>query len=313
MSLINEFSREEYLLKGNAACAGCGPALALRYVLKALGPRTVLVIPASCSSIIAGAYPKSAFKVPVYHIAFAASAATASGLVEGLEAQGIEANVVVWAGDGGTVDIGLQGLSGAAERNHNITYICYDNEAYMNTGIQRSGATPYGAWTTTTPLGNKGRKKDLPFIMAAHNIPYVATASPAFPKDLVNKVAKAQKIRGFKYIHILAPCPTGWRYDPRLTVKIARLAVMTGFWPLLEIEHGRLRLNSPSMNLLDPARRRPLKEYLELQGRYRHLSEEDLKVLQRQIDEQWARIKAMLKVQEELEDQVEQGQGERQR
>ena len=160
MKSILGLPAEEYLLKGNPSCAGCGATLALRHVLEALGPRTVLVIPASCTSVIAGAYPKSSLKVPVYHVAFASAAAVASGLVEALEALGGDANVVVWAGDGGTVDIGLQGLSGAAERGHNVLYICYDNEAYMNTGIQKSGSTPYGAWTTTTPSGNRGWKKD---------------------------------------------------------------------------------------------------------------------------------------------------------
>ena len=297
MKILGYIPAEEYLLKGNPSCAGCGAALTLRHVLKALGPRTVLIIPASCTSIIAGAYPKSSLKVPVYHIAFAAAAATASGLAEGLEALGEQANVVVWAGDGGTVDIGLQGLSGAAERNHNVLYICYDNEAYMNTGIQKSGSTPYGAWTTTTPTGNRGRKKDMVFIMAAHGVPYVATASPAYPRDLIAKVRKASKIRGFKYIHVLTPCPPGWRFDPSLTVKVARLAVTTGFWPLLEIEHGVLRLTGPSARLLDPKLRKPLKEYLRLQGRYAHLREEDYEELQRVIDDQWERIKAWLSAQ----------------
>lgn len=294
MKILEYIPAEEYLLKGNPSCAGCGAALTLRHVLKALGPRTVLIIPASCTSIIAGAYPKSSFKIPVYHIAFAAAAATASGLAEGLEALGEQANVVVWAGDGGTVDIGLQGLSGAAERNHNVLYICYDNEAYMNTGIQKSGSTPYGAWTTTTPTGNRGRKKDMVFIMAAHGVPYVATASPAYPQDLIAKVRKASKIRGFKYIHVLTPCPPGWRFDPSLTVKVARLAVTTGFWPLLEIEHGVLRLTGPSARLLDPKLRKPLREYLRLQGRYAHLREEDYEELQRIVDDQWERIKAWL-------------------
>ncbi len=298
MGILDVIPREEYILKGNPSCAGCGAALTLRYLLKALGPKTVLVIPACCTSIIAGAYPKSSFKVPVYHIAFAASAATASGLAEGLEALGMDANVVVWAGDGGTVDIGLQGLSGAAERNHNVLYVCYDNEAYMNTGIQRSGSTPYGAWTTTTPGGNKGRKKDMVFIMAAHGIPYVATASPAYPTDLISKVKKAVSIRGFKFIQVLTPCPPGWRFDPSKTVKLARLAVLTGVWPLLEIERGKLRLTGPSAKLLKPENRRPLREYLELQGRYAHLTSEDYEVLQRLVDERWRRIENWIKTQE---------------
>ncbi|MEZ0345100.1 MAG: pyruvate synthase subunit PorB [Infirmifilum sp.] len=289
------FPREEYILKGHAACPGCGATLLLRHVLKALGPNTYLVIPACCTSVIAGPHPKSAFNVPVLHIAFAASAAAASGMSEALEKLRKEANVVVWAGDGGTVDIGLQALSGAAERGNNIIYICYDNEAYMNTGIQKSGSTPYKAWTTTTPTGNPGMKKDVPGIMVAHRVPYVATINPAYPNDIYNKLRKAASIRGgLKYIHALSPCPPGWRYDPALTVKIARLAVETGVWVLYEVENGVFRLTGPSVKLVDKKYRKPVAEYLKLQGRFAHLTADDVERIQAWVDEQWENIARMV-------------------
>ncbi len=289
------FPHQEYILRGNAACPGCGATLILRYVLKALGPKTIMVIPACCTSVIAGPYPRTAFKIPILHIAFAASAAAASGIAEAVEQLGLkDTNVVVWAGDGGTVDIGLQALSGAAERNHNMIYICYDNEAYMNTGIQKSSATPYGAWTTTTPTGNKGIKKDLPMIMRAHNISYITTLNPAYPNDIYNKIRKAKKIRGFKYFHALSPCPPGWRYDSSLTVEVARLAVLTGMWILYEWEYGTFRLTGPSRNLLDKKKRKPVVEYLRLQGRFRHLSDEEIDRIQEMVDEKWNRIQELL-------------------
>ncbi len=293
------FPQEEYILKGHAACPGCGATLLLRHVLKALGPNTYIVIPASCTSIIAGPHPRSAFRVPVLHIAFAASAAAASGMVEALEKLGKPANVVVWAGDGGTVDIGLQALSGAAERGHNIIYICYDNEAYMNTGIQKSGSTPYKAWTTTTPKGNLSFKKDVPSIMVAHRVPYVATINPAYPNDIMYKLRKASSIKGgLKYIHAFSPCPPGWRYDPSLTVKIARLAVETGVWVLYEVENGKFSLTGPSRNLLKKENRKPVAEYLKLQGRFAHLTQEDIDEIQELVDEQWRRIEEIIAEQE---------------
>ncbi len=289
------FPREEYLLKGHAACPGCGATLLLRHVLKTLGPDTYLVIPACCTSVIAGPHPRSAFKVPVLHIAFAASAAAASGMSEALEKLGKKGNVVVWAGDGGTVDIGLQALSGAAERGNNIIYICYDNEAYMNTGIQKSGSTPYKAWTTTTPTGNPGHKKDVPSIMAAHGIPYVATINPAYPNDIAAKLKKASNMHGLKYIHAFSPCPPGWRYDPALTVKIARLAVETGIWILYEVENGVFRLTGPSARLIEKRNRRPVEEYLKLQGRFSHLSKEDIEAIQSSVDQRWEEIASLVK------------------
>ena len=290
MVSIKELSEEEYLLKGHIACAGCGPAIALRLLFKALGNKVILVIPACCSSVIPGPFPYTSFAVPVQNMLFEATGATASGVVAALRRRGVkDVTVVGWAGDGGTFDIGIQALSGAAERETDFIYICYDNEAYGNTGIQRSGATPYGAWTTTTPTGKKERKKDLAFIIAAHRIPYVATACPSYPMDFIKKLRKAKEIEGTKFIHILAPCTTAWRYDTSKTVEIGRLAVQTGMWALFEIEYGKFQLNPPSSRLIDKAKRKPVKTYLTSQGRFRKLSEDDVKKIQKWVDEDWER------------------------
>jgi pyruvate ferredoxin oxidoreductase beta subunit len=219
---------------------------------------------------------------------FESTAAAASGIVAALRQRSLkDITVVGWAGDGGTVDIGIQALSGAAERETDFIYICYDNEAYGNTGMQRSGATPYGAWTTTTPSGKRERKKDMPLIMAAHRIPYVATACPSYPVDFVNKLRKAKEIKGTKYIHVLAPCPTGWRYDTSKTVELGRLAVLTGLWALFEIEYGKFKLNPPSDRLIDKAKRKLVKEYLTSQGRFRNLTDKDVERIQKWVDEDW--------------------------
>jgi len=288
MVTIKELPKEEYLLKGHAACAGCGPSIALRLLFKALGDKVFLVVPACCTTVIQGPYPFTSFAVPLQNMLFEATGATCSGIVAALKVRGLEdITVVGWAGDGGTVDIGIQALSGAAERETNFIYICYDNEAYGNTGLQRSGATPYGAWTTTTPTGKKERKKDMPLIMAAHRIPYVATACPSYPIDFVNKLRKAKEIKGTKYIHVLAPCPTGWRYDTSKTVEIGRLAVQTGMWALYEIENGKFRLNPPSDRLIDRSKRKPVKDYLSMQERFRHLTEADIERIQAWVDEDW--------------------------
>ncbi len=263
----------------------------MRYVLKALGEKTIVVIPACCWTIIAGPFPYSTLKVPLLHTAFETAAVAAAGVRAALDIQGDrETTVVAWAGDGGTVDIGLQALSGAAERNEDILYVCYDNEAYMNTGIQRSSATPYLAWTTTTPEKNpKGeRKKDIVAIMAAHRIPYAATATIAYPEDLLRKVQRAKSLKGLKFLHILAPCPPGWKIPSELTVRLARLAVQTRVFPLYEIENGeRYTLNGPQQDAL------PAREYFKLQGRFAHLSTEDLEQIQHEIDKNWARLQRL--------------------
>lgn len=288
MVTMKELPREEYLLKGHAACAGCGPAVSLRLLFKALGSKVFLVVPACCTTVIQGPYPFTSFGVPLQNILFESTGAAASGVVAALRQRRVDdITVVGWAGDGGTADIGIQALSGAAERETNFIYICYDNEAYGNTGMQRSGLTPYGAWTTTTPSGKKERKKDMPMIMAAHKIPYVATACTAFPMDFVNKVRKAKNIQGTKYIHLLAPCPTGWRCDTSKTIELGRLAVQTGLFVLYEIENGKFKLNSPSDRLVDKSKRKPVKEYFAGQGRFRNLTEDDVVRIENWVDEDW--------------------------
>jgi pyruvate ferredoxin oxidoreductase beta subunit len=285
---MKELPREEYLLKGHAACAGCGPAVSLRMLFKALGNKVFLVVPACCTTVIQGPYPFTSFAVPLQNVLFESTGAAASGVVAALRQRRIDdVTVVGWAGDGGTADIGIQALSGAAERGTNFIYICYDNEAYGNTGMQRSGLTPYGAWTTTTPSGKKERKKDMPMIMAAHKIPYVATACTAFPLDFVNKVRKAKDILGTKYIHLLAPCPTGWRCDTSKTIEMGRLAVQTGLFVLYEVENGKFKLNPPSDRLVDKSKRKPVKEYFAGQGRFRGLSEQDVAKIEKWVDEDW--------------------------
>jgi pyruvate ferredoxin oxidoreductase beta subunit len=286
--MILGFPEEELLLPGNSSCAGCTGVLALRYTLKALGKRTVIVVPACCTSVIQGLYPSSALDVPTLNIAFASAAAAASGVVAALEARDVnDVTVLSWAGDGGTADIGIQALSGAAERGTNFLYICYDNEAYMNTGIQRSGATPYGMKTTTTPTGKRENKKDLPMIMAAHEIEYVATACPSYPKDLYDKVTKARDLKGTRYIHMMTPCPTGWLYDSSQSIEIGRQAVMSGVWILFEVQSGKLQLSSASKNLIDPQKRVPIEDYLKSQGRFEGMTHDEIEELKKWVNHQW--------------------------
>jgi len=269
---MTEIPKEEYLFKCTSACAGCSSSLVLRYVLKAAGPDTVLVMPACCTSVIQGIYPNTAMNVPVYNVAFAAAAACASGMSAAFRAEKKTINVIVYAGDGGTVDIGIQALSGAFERRTDFLYICYDNEAYGNTGMQRSGATPTGARTTTTPGGKPDTKKDIDRIVQAHDPPYMATACSAYPQDLFKKVTKALSIRGPKFIHVLAPCPPGWRYPTEQTVEMGKLAVKTGMWVLFEREYGKVTINGPSKAaMIKPL---PIEEYLGPQGRFKGISKE---------------------------------------
>ncbi len=275
----------EFLHPGHLACQGCGATIAIRYVLKALGEKTVVVIPACCWSIIAGLFPSSCLGVPLIHTAFETSAVAATGARAALDMQGKEdVHVLAWAGDGGTFDIGFQALSGAAERNENILYCCYDNEAYMNTGIQRSSATPVGAWTTTTPKGGleDRPKKNIVRIMAAHGIPYAATANVAFPDDLYRKAKKAASIRGMKFIHILSPCPTGWRIPSSESVEVARLATLTNLFPLYEVENG----TDLTVNYIPP-KKVTVENYLRPQGRFHLMSEEEKEGIQRQVDAAW--------------------------
>ena len=279
--------KEEYMFPGHTACPGCTAPQAMRYVLKVLGQKTVIAMPACCWSTIAGIFPYSSLKVPLFHTAFPAGASVASGIKAGMEVQGqSDVNVLAWAGDGGTFDIGFQALSSAAERNEDIIYVCYDNEAYMNTGIQRSSATPWGAWTAVTPkeTPESSPKKDIVYIMAAHRIPYAATASVAFPDDLIAKMKKAKKIKGTRFFHILVPCSTGWKFSPELSIKMARLAVETKIFPLYEVEKGvRYTINKVPKGI-------SVKEYLKLQGRFKHLKEKDIRFIQKMVDKEWERL-----------------------
>ena len=272
----------ELMSSGHLACQGCGATMAMRYALKGLGKQTVMVVPACCWTVISGPAPTSSIGLPLLHSPFAAAAATATGVKAGLVSRGDrDTTVVAWAGDGGTFDIGIQALSGAADRNEDILYVCYDNEAYMNTGVQRSGGTPTGAWTMSTPGGSARPKKDLDAIMLAHHIPYFATATPAYAEDMVRKFAKARTIKGFRFIHILSPCPPGWKTDPMDSTKLSRLAVQTGLFRLYEVEAGAYRLNVPV------PKRKPVEEYLRLQGRFKGLSAEARAGLQSRVDEAW--------------------------
>ena len=278
---------KDLLSPGHLACQGCAATIAMRYALKGLGEKTVLVVPACCWTVLAGPSPRSSVGVPLLHAPFAAAAATACGVKAGLRARGDEkTTVVAWAGDGGTFDIGIQALSGAAERNEDITYVCYDNEAYMNTGIQRSGGTPRGAWTMTTPggAGSELPKKDIDAILRGHHIPYQATATVAYPEDMVRKFQKVRTIKGFRFIHVLSPCPPGWKHDPDLSVRFSRLAVQTGLFPLYEVEDGKLKISVPV------PKRKPVNEFLAGQGRFKGLTPEAVAGLQKGIDARWEEL-----------------------
>lgn len=284
--------RRELLDPGHLACPGCGASLAMRMVLKELGEKTIVVLPACCWSIIAGPYPQSSLHVPLYHTAFETAGAVASGVRAGLDMRGdTETTVMAWAGDGGTFDIGLQALSGAAERNENFLYVTYDNEAYMNTGIQRSSATPWGAWTTTTPADHpqSTKKKDILAIMAAHRVPYAATASTAYPEDLLGKVRKAMSVRGTRFLHILSPCPPGWKHSDEQTVELGRMAVRNRVFPLMEVENGtrwRFTVDSPGD---------PVEPYLRAQGRFRHLTDDDIARIQEDVDARYEYLARMVR------------------
>lgn len=281
------FPEEEWLSSGHLACAGCGAAVGMRYALKALGEETIVVIPASCWSIVPGVSPHTALRISAIHVAFETAASSASGVRAGLEMRGdAQTTVLAWAGDGATFDIGFQALSGAAERNDDFIYVCNDNEAYMNTGVQRSSATPYLAWTTTTPVqqAKEEPKKNMMEIMGAHRIPYAATASIAYPEDFFNKMRKAKEVKGFRFIHLLSTCPTGWRIPSQHSIKAARLAVLSRTFPLYEIEDGE------KYTISFQPEPRPVREYLRFQGRFSHLSDEQIEVIQKRVDRDWDRL-----------------------
>ena len=289
---------DEFVAEGHSFCTGCGEALALRLACKALGRDVIIANATGCIEICTSPLPVTSWRVPWIHTLFENTAAVISGAEAGLKILMKKGRIperdikcVAVAGDGGTSDIGMQALSGALERRHDFLYLCFDNEAYMNTGIQRSSATPYGASTTTAPagkmsIGQTTWKKNMPEIAVAHEIPYVATACPSYPFDLMSKVRKGGEVKGPAYVHILSPCPTGWRSPGELTIKIGRLAVETGIFPLYEVEDGRYKLN------VDRPTLKPVDEYLKTQGRFRHLLEEEIATIQKHVDEEYARLKA---------------------
>jgi pyruvate ferredoxin oxidoreductase beta subunit len=295
---IKDLPDFECVLQGSAACPGCPATMALRTVFKALGKNTVMVVPACCTSVIESLWPTTSFNIPVMNIAFEAAAAGASGVEASLRKQGKDdITVLAWAGDGGTYDIGIQALSGAIERQTNFIYICYNNQIYSNTGIQRSGATPYAAWTTTTVGGKTEFRKEMGEIVMAHHIPYAAQTCVSYPEDLYKKVKKAKSIKGPKYLEILAPCPPGWRFGMERTVEMGVLAVETGAWALYEYEDGVMNFNGKSKLILEgKIKRKPVEEWIRYQGRFRHLfkPEKDIqriKDIERHIDQMWERYR----------------------
>ncbi|MDA8235316.1 MAG: thiamine pyrophosphate-dependent enzyme [Clostridia bacterium] len=279
MMISYNIPEEKVFLSGHNACPGCGEALALRYILNTLGPETVGVVPPSCIAIISGPQPYSSMRIPVYQTTLEASAASAAGIKRALDVQGkTQVNVVALAGDGGTYDIGFQALSAAAERNEDIIYICLDNEGYMNTGAQKSSATPWLAYTTSTPGGKPTGKKNVAEIMAAHEIPYVATATVGFPDDLTAKIRKAKEMKGMRFIVVLTPCLAGWGVPDSQAVRVSRLAVDTGIFPLYEVENGRkYTLNWEPRGI-------PVDTYLRTQSRYKHLTADQIEEIQQEVN-----------------------------
>jgi pyruvate ferredoxin oxidoreductase beta subunit len=311
---LRDFPEEEMFLQGSAACQGCPASVALRVAFKALGRNTLMAVIASCTSVLQSPFPVSALDLPVINMAFASGGAVASGIsaaADRLVKHGVfeeKPTILVWAGDGGTYDIGIQALSGAAERSADLIYVCYNNEAYSNTGTQRSGATPYAAWTTNTVDGKKEWRKDIAQIMVAHNIPYVATASLAYPTDMYNKFAKAKEIKGTRYIEIQSPCPPGWKFPSSYTIKVSRLAVQTGMWLLYEHEEGRTTYTAGTRRIImGQSKLKPVEEYLELQGRFRHLfqperDEETIKEIQARINHIFETLQFTHKMKEHIMD-----------
>ena len=288
LNLIN--SDEPFF--GHKACAGCGGSLAVRIALKVLGDRAIAILPAGCMSAVGFNFPQLAFGCNAMISTFAGTASLMTGVAAGMKRKGeTDFTVVGFAGDGGTADIGIQALSGAIDRNDDILYICYDNEAYMNTGIQQSSLTPYGASTTTSPVDRNGQatltqKKDMFRIVSAMGAPYVATASVGYLDDYATKVEKASHIHGTKFIHVLAPCPTGWGSPVDATVDLAREAVDCGLWRLAECEGGVVTANR------DPRKKTgefaPVEHYLKSQRRFKHMSDEDIRLVEAHRDAQWS-------------------------
>lgn len=287
---IRTLPDDEYFF-GHKGCGGCGGSLAIRLALKVLGQRTFTVLPAGCMSAVGFIYPQMAFGVNAIISTFPGTASMLSGIAAGAKALGLKDYYVAgFAGDGGTADIGLQALSGAIDRNDRMIYVCYDNEAYMNTGVQKSGLTPFGARTTTTPAGQNIRgslthKKNMFEIVAAHGISYAATASVGFIPDFLRKIEKAKQVDGTSYIHVFAPCPTGWESDSADTLEISRKAVASGLWYLAEYENEEFILNH------DPGDFLPVNDYFIGQGRFKHVRPEDVVSIEKARDQKWNKMR----------------------
>jgi pyruvate ferredoxin oxidoreductase beta subunit len=295
-------------MSGHRACQGCAEVLAVRHVLKAIGPDMILAMATGCMEIISSPYPLTSWNIPWIHVAFENAAAVGSGVESALKVlrrkgrvPDKDVTIVAMAGDGGTSDIGFQALSGMLERGHNMIFVCVDNEAYMNTGVQRSSSTPFGATTTTSPAGKvkpAGQttwKKDMTAIAAAHNIPYAATACPSYYNDLVKKVKKAKEVDGPAYLHILSVCPTGWRIPPEKSIEYGKLAVDTGIFPLYEVSDGVWKMTRKPKTL------KPVSDYFKGQGRYRHLDEGLIEIIQGRVNEKWERLQMMCEATEAAE------------
>ncbi len=293
-----QVTTEENFASGHRACIGCGEALAVRHVCKALGKNVIIVTATGCIEIFSSLLPQTSWQMAWIHTLFENVAAVMSGIESAYKVRVRKGKIadknvkfVGFGGDGATTDIGIQALSGAMERGHDFLYVCYDNEAYMNTGIQRSSSTPYGAWTTTAPVGKKSSigqvtwKKNMPEIAVAHNIPYVATACPSYPLDLMAKVKRGAEMDGPAYIHILSVCPTGWRSPADITIELGRLAVETGVFPLYEVINGEYNL---SVDLPDL---KPVTEYLKKQGRFKHLNDDTIATIQTRVEEDYVKLR----------------------
>jgi len=298
MKEINKIPTIELFAQGHRACAGCGPAIVMRLALKAAGKDTIIAQATGCMEVCSTPYPETSWRVPWIHVAFENVAAVASGIESALVHLKKQTNILVIGGDGGTFDIGFQALSGATERGHNFCYLCYDNGAYMNTGIQRSGATPKYASTTTSPAGKKvhgkqENQKNMPMILGAHGA-YVATANLAFPQDFINKLKKGLLHKGPSYVQIFSPCPRGWGFASDMAIEVAKVAYQTMISPLYEIEDGYLKFSKKPVNI------KPVEDFLKMQKRFKHVGPKELLDIQNWVDREFKRLEKIEECQVKL-------------